>query len=105
MANIQPNSKSATIRQMTDQGMSVSQIARELNSNYSFVYGVVQRHKAATNGGVTATKKNSVSGQIRTLFDAGKSIADIKKELNLDYSFVYSVVKAHKKRIGGTENV
>ena len=49
MANIQPNSKSAKIRQMSDEGKTVAQIAKELNANYSFVYGVVQRHKGATN--------------------------------------------------------
>lgn len=101
MANIQPNSKSAMIRQLTDEGKTVAQIAKEMNSNYSFVYGVVQRHKGATNGDTTTVRKDSTSGQIRNLFDQGKSIADIKKDLGLDYSFVYSVVKAYKKKLEG----
>lgn len=101
MANIQPNSKSSIIRQLTDEGFTVAQIAKELNSNYSFVYGVVQRHRGATNGETAAVRVDSISGQIRKLFDSGKTVAEIKKELGLDYSFVYSVVKAHKKRLEG----
>ena len=99
MANIQPNSKSSIIRQLTDEGKTVAEIAKELNSNYSFVYGVVQRHRGATNEKTTTVRANSISGQIRKLFDSGKTVAEIKKELGLDYSFVYSVVKAHKKRL------
>lgn len=99
MANIQPNSKSSIIRQLTDEGKTVAQIAKELNSNYSFVYGVVQRHRGATNEKTTTVREKSISGQIRALYDTGKTTAEIKKELGLDYSFVYSVIKAHKKRL------
>lgn len=38
--------KSERIRQMFDQGMSVGKISRELKSNYSYVWAVVDTHKA-----------------------------------------------------------
>ncbi len=38
-------SKSDTIRAMVDEGMTTGQIAKELNSNYSFVHSVVKKYK------------------------------------------------------------
>ena len=38
--------KSERIKQMFDQGMSVGKISRELKSNYSYVWAVVDTHKA-----------------------------------------------------------
>lgn len=37
--------KSDTIRRMYDEGMTVGQIAKQLNSNYSFVHSVVKRYR------------------------------------------------------------
>jgi DNA invertase Pin-like site-specific DNA recombinase len=98
---INPNSKSSQIRRLLDEGKSVAEIAKELNSNYSFVYGVAKRHL----NGETATtpKKDSISQKIRDMFDNGMKRGEIARELNVDYSFVFSVVKAHQKRKGTDE--
>lgn len=39
------NSKSDLIRLMVDDGKTAGQIAKELNSNYSFVHSVVKKYK------------------------------------------------------------
>jgi len=43
---LRPGTKSDLFRQLYDQGKSVLEIARETNSPYSFVYGVIRRYRA-----------------------------------------------------------
>lgn len=38
-------SKSDVIRRMVDEGMTVGQISKKLNTNYSFVHSVVTKYK------------------------------------------------------------
>jgi predicted DNA-binding ArsR family transcriptional regulator len=94
MARIVLGSKSSTIRAMLDQGRTVSEIAKTMNSNYSFVYGVAQRHLNR----VPKAPKDSISEKIREMYLQGQSIAQIRKELNIDYSFAYSVIKRLKQQ-------
>jgi transposase len=86
--------KSDQIRQLTDQGQTVAQIAKKLNSNYSFVYGVVSRYKQF--GPPKDRKANSKSERVRQMYHDGKKIPEIRKELGLDYAFVYGVIQRMK---------
>jgi hypothetical protein len=86
-------SKSNVMRELYDNGMSVSEISKLLNSHYSFVYGVIERH---TDGDIRKEVKVTKSDEIRKLSDEGKTPGEIAKLLNSNYSYVFSVVKKHK---------
>lgn len=77
-----------------EQQMSVSQISKLMNSHYSFVYGVIQRH---TNGEIRKEEKVSKSDEFRKLYDSGITIGDIAKQLNSNYSYVFSVIKKYRE--------
>lgn len=85
-------SKSDMIRSMYEEGQSVAEIAKALDSHYSFVYGVVK----AKFGRPESNKGPSKSDKIREMADKGMTPGDIAKELNANYSFVHTVVKKHK---------
>lgn len=87
--------KSDRIRQMYDEGKTVAEIARELNTHYSFVHTVVAKYRE--NGAPTKhSERPSKSKSIRSLYDQGRTLKEIKELLNLDYAFVYGVLKRHK---------
>ena len=87
--------KSQEIRRLTDEGKKVHEIAKELKSNYAFVYGVVARYKEF--GPPTDRKANSKSEQIRVMYLAGKKIPEIRTALSIDYAFAYGVIKKLKE--------
>jgi transposase len=91
--------KSDMFREMYDSGMSVAEIARETGSHYSYVYGVIQRLCNKRGEEVRKERKASVSDTIRAMVDEGKTVGQIAKELNRNYSFVFSVVKKYKQRL------
>ena len=92
-------SKSEMFRQMYDAGMSVAKIARETGSHYSYVHGVIQRLCQKRGEEVRKERKESKSDIIRAMVDQGKTVGQIAKELNSNYSFVYSVVKKYKQQL------
>jgi transposase len=101
-APMDPKSKSGKIREMHDQGLSVSEIAKMLNLNYSFVYGVVKRY-TSTKQQTTASAKDrppSTSELIRRMYSEGHTRSEICKELGVDYSFIYNVLKKFLKEEG-----
>lgn len=90
-------SKSAIIRDMYTQGYTVAQIAKEMNSNYSFVYGVVKAMCDKTGCEMVRSERGGKSDVIRTMWDEGKTIGEISKELNSNYSYVWTVVNKHRR--------
>ena len=95
-------SKSDRMRQLFDQGASVAQIARELDSNYSFVYGVIKRYKEE--GAPKRLVGESKSAEARKLYDDGLSVSQIAKQLDINYAFAYGVIKRYREAKGGTQN-
>lgn len=89
--------KSDLIRSMYQEGKTVAEIAKELDSHYSFVYGVVKNMLGGAKP--TADKGPSKSDQIRAMVDQGKTPGEIAKELNSNYSFVHTVVKKYKAEL------
>lgn len=87
--------KSDLIRSMYEEGMAVADIARQTDSHYSFVYGVVKRHLGGESP--TRDKGPTKSDQIRELAATGMTPGEIAKELNSNYSFVHTVVKKWKE--------
>ena len=85
-------SKSEMFRMLYDAGMEINEIAKECESHYSFVYGVISASRV-----VRKVTKTSASDIIRELYDQGKKPGEIAKELNKNYSFVFGVVKKYKE--------
>lgn len=92
------SNKSEVMRQMYKDGKSVTEISHELNANYSYVYGVIER--LCNKDGVEMRKitKDSKSDKIREMSMTGMTVGQIAKELNSNYSFVHSVVKKFKEQ-------
>lgn len=84
--------KSAMFRALYEHGMDIADIARQTNSHYSFVYGVV-----SSSCEMRKSNKVTKSDKIRELAAAGKTPGQIAKELNSNYSFVHTVVKKWKE--------
>ncbi len=91
-------SKSDVMRQMVDQGLTVAQIAKALQSNYSFVYSVVKKYKEE--GMPVREAKGTKSQIMREMYDKGMKVAEIAKELNANYAFVYGVISRYKAEKG-----
>lgn len=83
--------KSDSFIAMYEAGKTISEIAKETNSQYSFVYGVIDKRI-----GLTRQPKAERSDAIRDLAAQGKTPGQIAKELNANYSFVHTVVKKYK---------
>ena len=93
-------SKSQKMRELYDQGMSVSQISKELGCRYQFVYQIISNY---TNGDIKNSndKKDSKSEEFRKLFDEGLSVGEIAKTTNSNYTFVFQVIKKYKNSLTG----
>ena len=91
-------SKSQQMRDMHDQGMTIAEIAKEMNANYSFCYGIIQKYSEKSGKEMNKTVKGGKSTTIRQMYDQGKTIGDIAKELNTNYSYVWTVVEKHRSK-------
>lgn len=91
--------KSEMFREMYEEGKSVAEISKETGSHYSYVYGVIQRMCAKQGVEVRKERKESKSDTIRTMYMDGKKVGEIARELNSNYSFVFSVVKKLKAEL------
>ena len=91
--------KSSQIRALHDKGYSVSEIARMLDINYSFAYGVVKKHTGARKE--TTPRLPSRSQQIRELAETGVARKEICTQLGVTYSLVYNALNNPPK--GGTK--
>lgn len=83
--------KSKLFIEMYQAGKTITEIAKETHSQYSFVYGVIDRKI-----GLVRIEKPQRSEAIRELAAQGKTPGQIAKELNANYSFVHTVVKKYK---------
>lgn len=101
MSKTKSNSKSALIRQLFSEGNSISEISKKLDSNYSFVYSVIQTYCLKNKIEMTTNNKSksSKSDEIRKLYDEGKTIGEIAKQLNSNYSFVWVVCDKYRKEL------
>jgi hypothetical protein len=96
-----PVTKSSKIKELYDSGTPIGEIAKTLGIRYAFAYQVASRHAAAT-GKPFATGRTAgptKSSKIRELFDTGKTVGQIAKELNLNYTFCWMTVSAYKKQL------
>ena len=95
------SNKSEQMRAMYQEGKSVSEISHEMNCNYSYVYGVIDRYCKKNGVEMKKQQRTSKSDTIRSMVDQGMTVGAIAKELNSNYSFVHSVVKKYKASLKG----
>lgn len=86
--------KSEQIRNYFEEGKSISEIAKILNVNYSFVYQVAQRHCMKNNKDFKTNRadKETKSDVIRKLWNQGKTIGEISHILNTNYTYCWNIV-------------
>lgn len=87
------SSKSALFKLAAEAGMTTAEIAKESNSHYSFVYGVLKKINLNT----ASAHKAGYSDQIRQMYKEGATVGQIAKELGRNYSFVFGVVKRYRE--------
>lgn len=90
-------SKSDQIRELFDKGHSVAEIARKMNTYYSFVYRVVSKH---TKQRPTTRRKNGLSDAIVGLLKQNMDVSAIMQTLGLPESkrgYVYQQSRKYKK--------
>lgn len=96
--NTQTTTKSQKIRELYDEGKSISEISRIMNVNYSFVYQTIKKYcDKIGKEFITRENKETKSQKIRELYLRGLSISQISKELQTNYNYVWSIVNKMKK--------
>lgn len=92
-------SKSQLIREMYEQGKSVSTIAKELGVNYAMAYQITQRY-CESKGIKHTTNKDNVESKasiVRKLYREGLTIGEIAKQLNSNYSYIWSICDKERR--------
>lgn len=95
-----PATKSDRIRALHKKGLSVAEIAREMNTYYSFVHRVVNRmqEQEQDTDATKQTKKQTKKQQIIELhFEQGKTVDEISALIDADTGYVYSTIKKYKE--------
>jgi transposase-like protein len=87
-------SKSAKVKEMFEHGMEVKDISKLLNIRYNFAYNVIQNYVITKGIEVEAVKRDSKKDAMYALFDAGKNIMEVAKEMKANYNYVW---KMHKE--------
>lgn len=86
--------KSEVMRKLFKDGKSVSEISKEMNVNYSYVYQVVSKMDGFEKKKDKGERKSDV---IRKLWKEGKSVGEISYELRTNYSYVWKVVDDYRR--------
>lgn len=87
-------SKSDVMRKMWSEGVSISDIAKQTHSHYSFVYETVKKFARKQNVEFTTNQpqKERRADKFREDYQAGMSIGEIAKKHNANYSYVWTVI-------------
>lgn len=86
-------SKSSKIKTLFDHGFEVKEIASTLNIRYNFAYNVLQNYINTQSIEVEASHKETKKDVVWALFDQGKKIGEVAKELKMNYNYVWKLRK------------
>ena len=90
-------SKSGKMLKLYNEGMGIGEIAKLMGVRYNFVYNVVSNDCRKSGTEVRVNKKlGTVKGSIIELVNAGKTNAEISKELAVNYNYVFKVRKEYE---------
>jgi len=83
----------------SEHELNISEMSEKLEIRYQFVYQVIKRYCNKNDIEFPTNKKNKISkaDKIRKLYDENKTIGEISKELNTNYTYCWSVVDKHRK--------
>ena len=90
-------SKSKKMVELYNGGMDIGSIAKTMNVRYNFVYNVVSNECRKAGIEVrTLRKQGEVKSSIITLIEAGKTNAEISRDLGKNYNYVFKVRKEYE---------
>jgi hypothetical protein len=87
-------SKSAKVKVLFDHGFEVKDIANLLKIRYNFAYNVIQNYVVVNGIAVETAKKETKKDAVYALFEQGKTLGEVSKELKMNYNYVW---KLHKE--------
>ena len=93
-------SKSAKVKTLFEQGYEVKAISDMVGIRYNFAYNVIRNHIVVNDVDVVTDKKETKKDGVFKLFDEGKTLAEVSKELKMNYNYVW---KLHKEWIREVE--
>jgi len=93
-------SKSAKVKTLFEQGFDVKEISDMVGIRYNFAYNVIRNHIVVNDVAVVTDKKETKKDGVYKLFDEGKTLAEVSKELKMNYNYVW---KLHKEWIREVE--
>lgn len=86
--------KSDMMRKMWSEGTSISDIAKQTDSHYSFVYETIKKFARKQNKEFTTNQpqRERRADKFREDYENGLSIGEIAKKHNANYSYVWTVI-------------
>lgn len=91
-------SKSARVKTLFEHGLEVKEIAQLLNIRYNFAYNVIQNYIIVNDIQVETTKKETKKDGVFALFDQGKKLGEVSKELKMNYNYVWKLYQEWKQQ-------
>lgn len=92
-------SKSSKVKVLFEHGFEVKEIANLLNIRYNFAYNVIQNYVVVNSIPVETNKKATKKDAVYALFDQGKSLGDVSKELKMNYNYVWKIHKEWERAV------
>jgi len=87
-------SKSSKVKALFEQGYEVKAISDMVNIRYNFAYNVIKNHIVVNGVEVVTDKKVTKKDGVFAMFDLGKNLTEVSKELKMNYNYVW---KLHKE--------
>jgi hypothetical protein len=90
--------KSYRFKMLFDEGLSVSEISKVMDSVYSFVYGVIDKY---SDGEIRNNKEKKGEWKEKFIedFKKGLSVGEISKKYNKNYSYVWVCCDSYRKEV------
>ena len=92
-------SKSAKVKALFDQGYEVKVISDMVGIRYNFAYNVIRNYIVVSDVEVVTEKKETKKDSVFKLFDIGKTLAEVSKELKMNYNYVWKLHKEWEREI------
>lgn len=90
-------SKSAKVKVLFEHGFEVKEIAQILNIRYNFAYNVIQNYVIVNDIQVQTEKRETKKDSVFALFDQGKTLTEVAKELKMNYNYVWKLQQEWKQ--------
>ena len=84
------------MKDLFELGLEIKEIATMMNVRYNFVYNVVSNYVRINDIETTSVERSSRKNEILDMFKQGKSNIEISKELKVNYTYVFKVIKEYK---------